>query len=144
MKARANVWDNIFEKYSNCNDTEEDGMDSDEFEEYMLKHEEKDAAEDQLNKEFEAEESDETDEDPTSDLQLLPVEERREKLTLSFSKEFIDNLEKVYKTRMEELGRMDLPFWTIQSERFVVKLNNVWLSSQSYSISLSEQTFITR
>lgn len=115
------------EKFSNCNDEEEEGIDMDK----EFGDEEEDDYDDE----------DETDEQPVDsedeaivdndnlETQMvsycrgsetfgtLPREQQRERISVSLSPKLIEQLRAVVSRRMAELSHLNLPFWEVSSER---------------------------
>lgn len=114
------------EKFSNCNDGEEDGIDMDEFGE-----EEEDYYEDEEETAEQPVDADSEDEAIVDNLDTqmvsfctgsetfgtMPREQQRELITVSLSPKLIEQLRAVISRRMAELGHLNLPFWEVSNER---------------------------
>lgn len=111
------------EKYSNCDDNEDDGIDLNELSEeegYGDEGEAIDQADD---------DSDVEDFEDNTDLQVesyctgsekfgdLSKDKQRERITVYLSPELVEQLKAVVIRRMTELEQMKLPFWEVSRER---------------------------
>lgn len=61
--------------------------------------------------------SDDNEEITMEELEAMPDKKKYERFSYQFSAEFVENLKKSYEKRIEELSKLNLPFW--QSERCV-------------------------
>lgn len=112
------------EKYSNCDDNEDDGIDLNE-----LSEEEGYGDEGEAIDQADDEDSDVEDFVDNTDLQVesycrgsekfgdLSRDKQRERITVYLSPELVEQLKAVVIRRMTELEQMKLPFWEVSRER---------------------------
>lgn len=129
MRERAEQWKEIFTRFENCTDTEEDGLD---FDDLMAIAEAQDA--DEFDPEYEYEESDydpdniNVEEEAPEDLNLKPgnhnalvlatdrnmgEKEKLKHLQNLFPPGFVEEVKKQWDRRAMEVSRLNLPFWNL-------------------------------
>lgn len=116
---REAAWTNLIKQYSNCNDTEEDGLSV-----AQLKNLESDKEEEE-EEGLITEAIETSDEESDSNKELIPFEEfyklsksdKYKSVVLSFSPEVIQAFVRAFQKRFEELEKRNLQFWQFSSER---------------------------
>jgi hypothetical protein len=119
---RGGEWEKIFAAYSNCEDSELDGISdfSAEIDEAEAEDEESELGDVPM-----ASESDDSEEIVEECKALLvpgsfislPKSEKYKVVSFHFGPEVIHGLMDVYQERCRELSKMNLPFWSLTTER---------------------------
>jgi hypothetical protein len=136
-------YEKLFERYSGFDDGE-----ADEIFDFSAEIDEAEAEDEEMELEavLQASESDGSDENVEecqalvpSDFARLPNNEKYKKMSLQFSPELIQGLMEAYQKRFRQVGKMNLPFWSLSNELTRSHLTNAplyrSLSLNNFSIN---------
>lgn len=122
IKTKACKWEQLFEKYSNINDKEEDGILLDEhvkrLEMEASSLDDEDEPDFYLEDEAEVDKTEDASETiSVAEFQKMSQKQRFDQLTYNFSPKLLTALKKVFDQKVAEVERMNLPFWNFTSEK---------------------------
>lgn len=117
---RESTWMKLLTQYSNCNDTEEDGLSTDQLKNLEFDEEEEDDGLITEAIETSEEESDNNKElVQFEEFYKLSKSDKYKSVVLSFSPEVIQAFVGAFQKRFEELEKRNLQFWRFSKERLV-------------------------
>lgn len=126
IKTKACRWESLFEKYSNTNDKEEDGVFIEDHVKILEAEDPSLDDNDEIDEPHFYNSEDEAEVDLTEDtsktlsvaeFQKMSQKQRFNQLTYVFSPELLRALKKVFDQKVAEVERMNLPFWNFNSEK---------------------------
>lgn len=126
IKTKACRWESLFEKYSNTNDKEEDGVFIEDHVKILEAEDPSLDDNDEIDEPHFYNSEDEAEVDLTEDtsktlsvaeFQKMSQKQRFNQLTYVFSPELLRALKKVFDQKVAEVERMNLPFWNFTSEK---------------------------
>lgn len=112
---------NLFAKYENCNDTEEDGFDMDTVC-AILEAENSDESDDDFDDNYEPDSEEEALESETEEEKPqmsivaygeLPREQQYQALCTQYDPQYLEQIQQMYIERMKELSHLNLSFFNL-------------------------------